>query len=143
MITDVRIDYSQKWLNNHWRSIQSAYAKAPFFEYYADPLHNILFKKHEYLFDLNRELLTMCLNWLKLSVRIEESLAYEKNVEHGIDLRNAVSPKNQAGASTGYASRPYTQVFGSTFVNNLSLIDLVFCTGPQALSYLRPAVNNL
>jgi hypothetical protein len=140
LITDVRIDYSQKWLNNHWRSIQSAYANAPFFEYYADPLHDILFKKHDHLFDLNRALLTMCLKWLKLPVRIEESLAYEKNISQGVDKRNAISAKNPPGVSTTYVSKPYTQVFGNTFVSNLSLIDLVFCTGPQALTYLRPAV---
>ncbi|NJO02926.1 MAG: WbqC family protein [Bacteroidia bacterium] len=28
---DIRIDYSQKWVNIHWRTIQSAYGKAPFF----------------------------------------------------------------------------------------------------------------
>ena len=39
-IKDVRIDYSQKWLNNHWRTITSAYRNAPFFEYYADDLHD-------------------------------------------------------------------------------------------------------
>src|SRR5688572_27151690 len=36
LIADIRIDHAQKWLNNHWRTIQSAYGKAPFFEYYAD-----------------------------------------------------------------------------------------------------------
>ena len=30
---DIRIDHSQKWLNRNWRAIQSAYGKAPFFEY--------------------------------------------------------------------------------------------------------------
>src|SRR4051812_20938609 len=34
-ISEVPIDYSQKWVNNHWRCIQSAYGKAPYFEYYA------------------------------------------------------------------------------------------------------------
>src|SRR5688572_25723175 len=65
VISDVRIDYTQKWLNNHWRTIQSAYANAPFFEFYADDLHQVLFKKHEFLLELNGELLSMCLKWLK------------------------------------------------------------------------------
>ena len=51
-IRDVRIDYSQKWLNGHWRAIQSAYGKAPFFEFYADALYNILFSK-KVLYRLN------------------------------------------------------------------------------------------
>ena len=141
VITDVRIDHSQKWLNNHWRSIQSAYAKAPFFEFYADGLHDVLFKKHTFLFDLNRELLTLCLKWLKLSVRLEESLTYQETpLEAVVDLRNAISAKNQGMGLHTFQTRTYTQVFGNTFVNNLSLIDLVFCTGPSALTYLRPNV---
>src|SRR5690349_1049815 len=45
LITDIRIDYNQKWLNNHWRTIRTAYGNAPFFEYYAPDVENILFKK--------------------------------------------------------------------------------------------------
>jgi hypothetical protein len=138
IISEVRIDYSQKWLNNHWRAIHSAYAKAPFFEYYADSLERILFKKHTLLFDLNHELLTMCLKWIKLNVQIEESLAYEALVSSSTkDLRNVFSPKIKPLGSDLPSLRPYTQVFGNAFVNNLSLIDLVFCTGPQALAYVK------
>jgi hypothetical protein len=141
LISDVRIDYSQKWLNNHWRTIQSAYANAPFYEYYADSLHTILFKQHPFLFDLNRELLTMCLRWLKFDLRIEESLAYEGTpASDHIDYRNAISTKKTGLHDEAHPNRAYTQVFGNAFVNNLSLIDLVFCTGPKALTYLRDQV---
>lgn len=141
LISDVRIDYSQKWLNNHWRAIHSAYAKAPFFEFYADSLERILFKKHIFLFDLNSELLTMCLKWLKLDVQIEESLAYETFAPPNTkDLRNVFSPKIKPLVNEEPSIRPYTQVFGNAFVNNLSLIDLVFCTGPQALTYVKGKV---
>lgn len=141
LISDVRIDYSQKWLNNHWRTIQSAYANAPFYEYYSDSLHSILFKQHPFLFDLNRELLTMCLKWLKLDIRIEESLAYETTPASPlVDYRNAISAKKTGLQHLSPPNRPYTQVFGNAFVNNLSLIDLIFCTGPKALTYLRDQV---
>ncbi len=137
VITDVRVDYSQKWLNNHWRTIQSAYGKAPFFEFYADALNKTLFEQHTFLYDLNFELLTLCLNWLKLDISIQESLAYEKNVSSGItDLRNVVQAKNHNTLNNFFQVRPYTQVFGNTFANNLSAVDLIFCTGPQALTYV-------
>jgi hypothetical protein len=42
VISDVRLDYTQKWLNNHWRPVQSAYGKAPIFEHYTNDLNNIL-----------------------------------------------------------------------------------------------------
>jgi hypothetical protein len=138
LITEVRIDYSQKWLNNHWRSIQSAYAKAPFFEYYADALHTVLFKQYPHLYELNMNLLTLCLKWLRLDVQIQESLAYDKITQAvDIDLRNVISAKNKGFIPVHPHFKPYTQVFGNTFVNNLSIIDLIFCTGPQALTYLQ------
>jgi hypothetical protein len=140
-ITDVRVDYSQKWLNNHWRTIQSAYGKAPFYEFYADALNKILFKQHTFLYDLNLELLTMCLKWLKLDIRLQESLAYEKNVSAGTtDLRNVIRAKKHNSPNNSFQARAYTQVFGNTFANNLSTVDLVFCIGPQALTYVQQSV---
>ncbi|MFY7918587.1 MAG: WbqC family protein [Chryseotalea sp.] len=138
LIESVRIDYNQKWLNNHWRTIQSAYAKAPFFEFYADDLHAILFKKNEFLFDLNVELLTMCLKWLRISAKLEETSQYEMYYgENIIDCRNVFTPKNQPLEESFYPKAIYTQVFGNNFVKPLSLLDLIFCQGPQAKAYLQ------
>ena len=55
-ITNIRIDHTQKWVNTHWRAIQSAYGKAPFFEYYAEDLHTLLYKKFEFLYILDATL---------------------------------------------------------------------------------------
>lgn len=132
-ITDIKIDYSQKWLNHHWRTIQSAYGRAPFFEYYVDDLEKVLFYRHVFLYDLNFQLLSMCLKWLKWNVSVKESLAYEKTVDSSItDLRSVINAKKSDIGDKFYKPTPYTQVFGSTFVKNLSLIDLIFCEGPAA-----------
>lgn len=131
-VTGLRIDYSQKWLNNHWRAIQSAYGNAPFFEYYADDLHRVLFKKSPLLYDLNHELLTMCLTWLKLSVPLRESTGYERQPLAAItDLRSVIHPKKEL-LDAFYTPVAYVQVFGKKFVPNLSIIDLIFCQGPGA-----------
>ena len=137
MITTVRIDYAQKWLNNHWRSIQSAYANAPFYEYYADDLEHALFKKHVFLFDLNLTLLSMCLKWLKWDFPIKESLSYDKAPLDVIDRRSQVNPKKSAHLDEFFTPSTYPQVFGATFESNLSIIDLVFCMGPAAVKVIR------
>lgn len=137
-ITDVRIDYSQKWLNNHWRSVQSAYGKAPFYAYYSDDLRDVLYRKFEFLYDLNYTLLTMCLKWLGWNIPIRESLAYEKMPSPVVaDLRSAINPKKNNNISSFYQPVVYHQVFGSKFVENLSLVDLVFCQGPGAGSVVK------
>lgn len=138
IIKDVVIDYSQKWLNNHWRTIQSAYGKAPFYEYFVDDLHTILFRKHQYLYDLNLELLTMCLKWLRYNISITETSYYEPEPAKTVaDYRSVLNPKKADSCNRFYKSVEYSQVFGSKFVNNLSVVDLVFCEGPGALNIVR------
>lgn len=138
LITDIRIDYHQKWVNNHWRTIQSAYGKAPFFEFYADDLQKALFYQHEFLYDLNFQLLTLCLKWLKWQKPIKESLSYEKVPKKElIDLRNRILAK-KTGIQTFIGHFPsYTQVFGNAFVPDLSLLDVIFCMGPGAAALIR------
>lgn len=142
-ITDIKIDHSQKWLNNHWRAIVSAYNKSPFFEFYSDALHNTLYKEHKFLFDLNLELLTICRGWLKLPDTVTETMAYEKVPQSGTtDLRNLVNAKKPAGYEKYFQPIKYTQVFGQTFAENLSVIDLIFCEGPNARQLLsRPRTD--
>ena len=133
LITDVRIDYGQKWLNQHWRAIQSAYGKAPFFEYYKADLETVLFKKAMFLYDLNFELLSMCLKWLRRDVTLKESVAYDVSPPPPIlDLRGSISLKNEENLVNFYRPYRYYQVFGNTFVGNASILDLIFSEGPGA-----------
>jgi len=137
-ISRVRIDYSQKWLNNHWRTIRTAYGKAPFFEYYGPDLHDILFKKPVFLYDLNLQIMTMCLKWLKRRAAVNESEVYVNNPAAGIiDMRGVINPKKEDGCNRIYKSIEYQQVFGSKFVPNLSLIDLIFNQGPGAWDIVK------
>ena len=132
-ISEIKLDYSQKWLNNHWRTLQSGYGRAPFFEYYAPDLHEILFRKQSFLYDLNLEIMTLCLKWLEISTSISETSVYEKTPASGInDLRGVLNLKKADSCNRFYKSVEYPQVFGSKFVPNLSLIDLIFCQGPGA-----------
>jgi WbqC-like protein family. len=131
-IHQVQIDYAQKWQNNHWRTIESAYRKAPFFEFYADDLKEILYRKYESLFDLNKALLSFCLRSIPLSLKLSESVAYEKNpISPILDLRSQIDAKKHYSGRSFYSPVPYYQVFGNAFASNLSVVDLLFCMGPQ------------
>ncbi|HEX6889161.1 MAG TPA: WbqC family protein [Chryseolinea sp.] len=137
-ISEVRIDYSQKWLNNHWRTIRSAYGKAPFFEHYEEELAKTLFKRTTFLYDLTHDLLSMCLKWLKWEKVIKESEKFEKTLPPSVfDLRSAINAKDDGNLSRFYLPITYRQVFGNTFVANASVIDLIFCTGPEASKIIR------
>ncbi len=128
-IKDVKIDYSQRWFQIHDRSIRSAYGKSPFFEFYMDEISTVLLKKHTYLWDLNLELLTLCLEKLTFKKKLSESNSYIKAQEipdYYKDLREKILP-HQHSSERQNGSPRYQQVFGNEFVTNLSIIDLLFC----------------
>jgi hypothetical protein len=135
---DVLVETGNKWRNNHWRTIESAYRKAPYFDFYCDELKEILFQGHELLFDLNRDLMSFCLKCIRSQKNISATLTYETTVKENIfDLRSAISSKKPFSERNYYQARRYYQVFGSEFVSNLSIIDLLFCEGPRASEIIR------
>lgn len=148
LIRDAEIDYTQRWLPVHWRTICSAYGKAPFFEYYGELFRQIFFKKHKFLFDLNVELLQLVLKLIdwKKEVRISEHYKVPGSVEADsmFDGRNKVHPKLRE--EEGAQLVRYTQLFGKEFVENLSIVDLLFCEGPESSQILNKcqvvAMNN-
>jgi hypothetical protein len=130
---NVEIDYNQKWLNKHIRAIRSAYGKAPFFEHYRDELVEIYVKKPGRLFELNNALLTKCLEILGLNLKIEFSKKTISPAKNALfKAKDAINPKKSNPENSIFTPLNYFQVFGNNFVNNLSIIDLIFCEGPQA-----------
>ena len=137
-IRELRIDYQQKWVNNHWRAIRSAYGKAPFFDFYADFFHDEIHGNHTHLFNLNQSLLTICLKLLKLDVIFRDTPEYWKTAPEGvIDFRSVIHPKKPIDNLTWFQPQRYHQIFGKDFVPNMSILDLLFCTGPDAIDVLR------
>lgn len=141
LIKEVQIDYNQKWTTDHWRTIYSAYGKAPFFEYYANFFERVYLKKHKYLFELNIELLTNCLSLLKLDSKLYFTEYYKNSTEVGLkDLRSAIHPKSGGKNNNLYTPVRYRQNFGNNFVSNLSIIDVLFCEGPQSPELIRQSL---
>jgi hypothetical protein len=132
-IKDVKIDYSKKWQNNHWRTLESAYRNSPFFEHYAEEIQQAIFKNYSYLFDLNTHLLSFCLQSLKWDLKTSESVSYETIPQNGsIDYRSVINVKKSYSERPFFEPVSYYQIFGNRFVENLSVIDLLFCEGPQS-----------
>lgn len=139
-VNEVRIDYSYRWQANWWRTVTSAYANAPFFEHYCDDLRAVIFSGEPFLFHLNRRLLSLCLHWLRWKHTIMETSSYglKSDLE---DLRNQISTKLDYSNRTFFRPVAYPQVFGKTFVPNLSILDLVCCMGPEAASVIAASAR--
>lgn len=135
LITDLQIDYSQRWIDIHWRTIQSAYGNAPFFEFYADYLLDVYAQKPKFLFDLNMDLFKLFVKFLKLNKPIRLTQTYVTTHEAPVlDWRDTLHPKKEAD---NLHLMPYRQVFGKQFASNLSILDLLFNLGPEASFYLQ------
>jgi hypothetical protein len=133
--TDVEIEYEQRWVDVHWRTIRSAYGNAPYFEFYGVYLQAVYEKKPKYLFQLNLEFLKLYLKFLKWKTPLGLTERYETHYPAPVlDLRNAIHPKRQPD---NLDIKEYAQVFGKQFAPNLSILDLLFNLGPEASHYLQ------
>ena len=135
-IDQIKIDYSKTWLSTHLNSIKTAYGSAPFFLFYFDQIKEMIRAKHETLFQLDMASIELSLRLLGLEVEIIYTDSYEKhNLANKDDLRYTLTPKT---LSKLYFP-PYPQVFEDRFgfVPNLSILDLLFNLGNEALSYLK------
>ena len=132
---DVKIDYSQKWKNIHLRGIQSAYGKAPFFEYFYPYFEQVYEKNLTFLFDMNTELLTVCLKLLRLNTKLNLLAERAASPEAG-NIRGKIHSKNEFVQRDIMTPQVYPQMFGLDFVPNLSVIDLLFCMGPESKEIL-------
>lgn len=139
-VKDVRISYSTEWQLQHWRTIESCYNRSPFFEFYRDWLEVFYAKKPVFLADLNMEILQWVSRQLGLTINIETAdEPYTILPEEMTDLRGYFMPKNFQSINPGHRPFEYVQVFADRigFQPNLSILDLLFCAGPQAASLLR------
>ena len=139
--SQVIIDHNQKWMNVHLRGIQSAYGKAPFFEFYFPYIEQVFLKKFDLLTEFNRELLTVCLKLLRVKANLK--LVGDCDLEQeSIDLRGVIRTKEEFTQRDIMTPYHYPQMFGLDFVPNLSILDLLFCMGPESLQVLLHSKKN-
>ena len=134
MTKDVAISYKEQWQQIHRRCMESAYKAAPYFDHYYDFLKPIFETHYERLIDLNDAALMTVLKMLKVQKEIVHTTDYIHEAEN--DLREAFNPK-KAVESDGFPK--YYQVFSAKFpfAPDLSILDLLFNEGPNAIAYFK------
>lgn len=135
LTSEVKISNTSKWQAINWKSIQSAYRTSPFFEFYEDELKPLFFSQEDNLLDYNFKCLHTVLECLQLDINFKTTNDYKATIENSIDYRPLVNVKNKSTLK----SNIYTQVFSLKhgFIPNLSILDLLFNEGPNALTYLE------
>ena len=133
-VKDVKISYDFNWQRLHWLSLEACYRSSAYFEYYEDDLAPFYQNKYPYLFDYNEQLLQFILKSIKLKIAFKYTESYESIYPSHADFRSSINPKKEAAI----IQKPYFQVFEERkgFQKNLSIVDLLFNQGPQAIDYL-------
>lgn len=131
---DVRIEDAFDWQKQHFKSLEAAYRTSPFFEYFEDDLAPIFQKKHTFLMDLNFEAMEIVSDCLGFDLKYEKTAEYFHDASGFSDFRALANGKKDT-----LEFEPYTQVFEEKhgYLNNLSILDLLFNEGRYALDYLK------
>ena len=133
---DVKIEPDFDWQKQHFKSLEAAYRSSPFFEYFEDDIRPIFEKKYEFLIDLNFETMDFVAKCLRMKLEYETTSEYFHEVASNtmLDYRMLAD-----GKKDNSQFETYTQVFDDKhgFLNNLSVLDLIFNEGKYALDYLK------
>lgn len=125
----------ENWQRNHWRSLETGYRTSPFFEYYEDELVHLFERPVTSLLDFNLMCFQTICECMLLELDVNKTTIFEKESSQYTDLRYLAKARGQK--SPDFES--YTQVFGNKhgYINNLSVLDLLFNEGPNAVNYLQ------
>jgi WbqC-like protein family len=131
---DTKLETAFDWQKQHFKSLEAAYRTSPFFEYFEDSIRPIFTKKHTFLMDLNFETIDIVSKCLGFQFETNKTIEYFHEANSFNDLRYLVNGKKDLASFESY-----TQVFDNKhgFINNLSILDLLFNEGRYALDYLK------
>ena len=138
---DLRISDHNQWRRVHWNALQSAYSESPFFDYYADDIRPFFEKKYEFLVDFNEAIRQTVCDLLDIQPKVEYTSSFLSPLTSHFspldDFREVINAKHPQ-ADADFQPRRYWQVFEGKhgFQANLSILDLLFNMGNEAVFYL-------
>ncbi|RFP65562.1 hypothetical protein D0N36_08550 [Hymenobacter lapidiphilus] len=158
--------FDPKWAVKHWRTLAQTYAKAPYFDQYKDELEALYHTPgFTNLSQINSAFIRAICGWLGITTKLSWSTDYqlgEGKTERLVQLvqdaggtdyvsgpaaRNYLDAALFAQAGIGlhwmdYSGYPeYRQLGRGAFEHGVSVLDLLFNTGPDAPKYMKSFVQ--
>jgi len=137
---DVKVENDYKWQRQHWRALQTAYRTSPYFEFYEDEIAPLYTQEYDYLLDYNLKSIEIICACLQIEMSNFKTEKFELQSSETTDSRNLIEAKKKVE----FLQPEYVQVFGDRhgFIKNVSVLDLLFNEGTNALSYLKNLQTN-
>lgn len=164
LISEVSIDYSSNWQAKHLNLLFENYRKAPFFSFYIDEFSSLINKRYANISELNVALCKWVISLLKIQTKIKMSHEFGLKGDKKEKVLDLLDKVQASSYITGPTALPYTDIqsFESrgiglevktykytdypqqwgNFVNNLSILDLIFNTGNEARKYIKSLIPN-
>ncbi len=143
-ITKVAIANDCDWLRDFRNKLKACYGRSPYFSFYADELISVFQQHQTYLFTLNKALFEWSVSKMELPIQHAFTTEFVDEVGTGlVDLRNCIRPVEVSDLCN--YSFEYVHVFDetNTFIPHLSIIDLLFCAGPESIIVLQRALETM
>ncbi len=135
---EVRIDNRKDWQVQHWRTIVSCYNRSPWFEFYRDELDMLYQGNFSFLAGWDEA----CFQWVSGKIGLPVKSQVGNEPRQGDDDTGKCDWRNRFIPATISHDFPeavkYRQVFEERtgFMPHLSVLDLLFCEGKNALRIL-------
>lgn len=157
-LNKVMIDYSKQWITEHEKLITKAYSHSSYFDEYFPNIQSIFSKNHSFLIDLNIEIITYINKILEIDTKIVKSSDLNISTAGSnriLDICKKFDADEYFSGIMGhdylslddfqnnsieivfqnYTYPIYCQQFNS-FLNNMSIIDLIMNEGPKSKNYI-------
>ncbi|ULX54810.1 hypothetical protein A9P79_23415 [Cupriavidus taiwanensis] len=162
-ISETRVSDS-RWAAKHWKALANNYAKAPYFRRYAEVIEEAYLRagRLELLSEINLLFIRTVCSLLAIETSITSSSDYELVGDRTMRLADICQQASAHLYLSGPAAREYLDetVFAAKgirvawmdysgypaydqlfppFDHSVSILDLLFCTGPAAKEYMKAA----
>lgn len=131
----IKINYSEQWIEQHLKSLKAAYQNSPYYIHFIDDLKIIFESKPEFLWELNFSIF----NWVNqlLSLKINAQISNDFPPAHlNKDFRfGKPFNKNAQQIDTPEYFQQFSDRLG--YQHNLSIVDALFNLGLETRLYLK------